>query len=80
MTAAEVATRLNGKQASSGWMARCPAHDDTRASLSIGASDDGSVLLHCHAGCTFEKVCASLNLTTAELRPPHSNAGKPQII
>src|SRR5229473_8271555 len=36
--------------------ARCPAHNDTNPSLSIGKGQDGKVLLHCHAGCPFEKI------------------------
>ncbi|MBZ5659879.1 MAG: DUF5906 domain-containing protein [Acidobacteriia bacterium] len=36
--------------------ARCPAHNDTNPSLSIGKGEDGKVLLHCHAGCPFEKI------------------------
>jgi len=36
--------------------ARCPAHNDANPSLSIGQGEDGKVLLHCHAGCPFEKV------------------------
>jgi putative DNA primase/helicase len=36
--------------------ARCPAHSDTNPSLSIGKGQDGKVLLHCHAGCPFEKI------------------------
>ena len=35
-----------------GWQARCPAHEDRQASLSVSTGDDGRVLLHCHAGCT----------------------------
>lgn len=36
--------------------ALCPAHDDTNPSLSIGKGKDGKVLLHCHAGCPFDKI------------------------
>src|SRR6266849_4387580 len=36
--------------------ARCPAHDDTNPSLSIGKGEGGRVLLNCHAGCPFEKI------------------------
>ncbi len=36
-----------------GWTARCSAHDDRNPSLSIKVADDGRVLVHCHAGCTF---------------------------
>ena len=32
-------------------LARCPAHDDTRASLSVKRGADGRALLHCFAGC-----------------------------
>ena len=63
-----------------GWTARCPAHEDNRASLSIGAGDDGRVLVHCHAGCTTEAIAAALGLTVADLfdrdRDP---AGQPRI-
>ena len=46
------ATMSTGEQFS----ARCPAHNDTNPSLSIRKSEDGKVLLHCHAGCPFEKI------------------------
>jgi putative DNA primase/helicase len=36
--------------------AKCPAHNDTNPSLSIGKGQDGNVLLHCHAGCPFDKI------------------------
>ena len=34
------------------WKCRCPAHKDLKASLAIRVSDDGKLLIHCHAGCT----------------------------
>jgi hypothetical protein len=40
-------------------MARCPAHDDSRPSLSI-CDADGKVLVHCYAGCGQEQVIAAL--------------------
>jgi len=60
--------KRKGKQ----WTARCPAHDDRRASLSIGVGDDGRVLVHCHAGCTPEAVVAALGLKFADLMPANS--------
>jgi len=53
----------------SGWMARCPAHDDRRASLSLGTGKDGRALLHCHAGCATEDVLTALGLAFADLYP-----------
>ncbi len=55
-----------------GWMARCPAHDDGRASLSVAVGDDGRALIHCHAGCTTEAVVAALGLTLADLMPSNN--------
>src|SRR5436309_1013318 len=46
---------------------RCPAHEDRHASLSVGRGDDGSVLLHCHAGCATEAVLTATGLTYADL-------------
>ena len=53
-----------------GWSARCPAHDDKNPSLSLSEGRDGGVVLHCHAGCTPDRVCAALGLTLADLAPP----------
>ena len=44
------------KQHGNAYQARCPAHDDRRASLAIRSGDDGRVLLHCHAGCDTRAV------------------------
>jgi hypothetical protein len=38
MTAANLAHDLKAKRSGPGWIARCPAHDDHRESLSIGES------------------------------------------
>jgi hypothetical protein len=46
-------------------MAKCPAHDDRRASLSVGEGDDGRALIKCHAGCSVEEV---LNVVGLEMR------------
>lgn len=53
------------------YLARCPAHDDSTASLSIGFKE-GTVVLHCHAGCTTDDVCAALGFSTADLFPKGS--------
>jgi putative DNA primase/helicase len=60
MTAQTIAEALSGRKAGSGWTARCPAHEDRTPSLSIRDSDDGKVLVCCHAGCDQERVIAAL--------------------
>jgi putative DNA primase/helicase len=59
-----------------GWMARCPSHDDQRASLSIAEGGDGRVLMRCHAGCETADVVAALGLTMADLMPPTRENGR----
>ena len=41
MTAESIAKTLGGSKVGSGWMARCPAHNDREPSLSISAGDEG---------------------------------------
>lgn len=60
MTAETIAKTLGGRKTGGGWMARCPAHDDCKPSLSICDTDDGKVLVCCHAGCDQEQVIAKL--------------------
>src|SRR5262245_4010185 len=50
--------------------ARCPVHDDSRNSLSVGEDEDGTVLLHCFVGCTVEQIVSALGLSLADLFPP----------
>jgi predicted P-loop ATPase len=59
-------------------VARCPAHDDRNASLSISRGKNGGVVLHCHAGCTTEAVVESLGLKVADLMP--EKAAEPRIV
>lgn len=49
----DVLDLLDGvRQNGSGWVAFCPAHDDSRQrSLSITESESGRILLHCFTGC-----------------------------
>lgn len=58
------------KKTGSGFMARCPAHDDGRASLSVASGKDQPVVLHCHAGCSPDDILAAVNLTFADLSKP----------
>lgn len=50
-------------------MAKCPAHGDRTASLSVRVSDDGRILLHDFGGCTFREIVATLGLEPQQLFP-----------
>jgi hypothetical protein len=52
-----------------GWEARCPAHEDNRASLTIGNGDNGSVVFHCQTGCKQGDVVRALGLKMRDLFP-----------
>ena len=51
------------------WEAKCPAHDDGKASLSIGRGDDGRALVFCHAGCALAEVLKKISLSDGDLFP-----------
>ena len=57
----------SAKKNAAGWVARCPAHEDTNPSLSITIGDAGRVLLKCHAGCDTNAVVAAAGLAMADL-------------
>ena len=70
MNEPDILTKLRDvTRTSSGWSARCPAHADDTPSLSIGAGDDGRVLIHCHAGCSTDVVLKAVDMTFKDLRP-----------
>lgn len=60
------------RPAGDGFLARCPAHDDARSSLSIGRGADGKWLLRCHAGCGSDAIVAAAGLSVADLFPEHA--------
>lgn len=67
ITITELLARLHGvHKTDNGWEARCPAHDDRQASLSISEGDKG-IVLHCHAGCTTAAICAKVEITVDQL-------------
>jgi 5S rRNA maturation endonuclease (ribonuclease M5) len=45
--------------------ARCPAHEDLKASLAVRQYPERQ-LLHCFAGCTFEAITAALGIPQSE--------------
>jgi hypothetical protein len=77
-----VLAKLPGARPSGrGWSARCPAHEDRKASLSVAAGDDGRALVKCHAGCFVQDVVVAVGLTVSDLMPdradpiPHLDGG-----
>lgn len=64
--------KANGK----GFTARCPGHEDERASLSGSEGKDGKVLLRCFAGCGFKEIVEALGLEEADLFPPREEKPK----
>jgi hypothetical protein len=81
MIADALLSRLSGvKQTGADrWMARCPAHDDHRPSLSAREIDGDRVLVHCWAGCSVEDVLAAIGLALSDLFPKRpSHRGKPE--
>lgn len=51
------------------WLARCPAHNDGRPSLTVRETGDGTLLVHCWAGCPASDVVAAAGLSFADLFP-----------
>lgn len=71
MSADALLSRLDGlKRTGKGrWIAKCPAHEDRRPSLSIRELDDGRVLMHCFAGCAAGDVLSAAGLDFDALYP-----------
>lgn len=76
MSAAALVDRLDGvkRTGPDRWLARCPAHDDRTASLSVREMDDGTVLIHDFAGCSVAEVVAAVGLDLSDLFPPRDLA------
>ncbi len=64
------------------YLARCPAHQDKRASLSVRETDEGKILVHCFAGCSVHEVISAAGLEISDLFPPRPSdpayTGKPE--
>src|SRR5258706_9267744 len=71
MSADHLLSRLDGvrRTGANRWLAKCPAHDDRKASLAIRELDDGRILLHDFAGCEPEHVLSAVGLTFDALYP-----------
>jgi hypothetical protein len=66
MTILEIAHRLDAVERGNRWLARCPAHDDRRPSLSLREGPGGRTLLHCFAGCEPDAIVSALGLRLSD--------------
>jgi hypothetical protein len=64
------------RRGASGLEARCPAHEDRRASLSVSEAHDGRALLKCHAGCEVAAILKALGLELRDLFPPREESAR----
>jgi len=78
MTLEDLLARLDGvRRSGRGWMARCPAHDDTRPSLTVNEGHSGLLLTCQSRRCSIEAITAALGLSVADIfydsdLPPHT--------
>jgi len=65
----DLVTRLDGvkRKSSGGWIARCPAHEDTQPSLSIDPGSNGKIVMRCFAGCEVTAIVAAMGLSMTDL-------------
>lgn len=62
MTLHDFLSRLDGvRRSGTGYVARCPAHDDSNPSLSV-MEENGRILLRCHAGCATNTILETLGI------------------
>lgn len=67
----QVLSGLRGfKRVGNGCQACCPGHKDDSPSLSLLRTSDGTILLHCHAGCALEDILSATHLQKRDLFPP----------
>jgi hypothetical protein len=56
------------------WVACCPAHPDKSPSLAVTETQTGTLLVHCHTGCSIEEITSSIGLTVADLFPKNGDS------
>jgi hypothetical protein len=63
----ETKTGFKPRRSGAGYICRCPAHDDGKASLCVSQGTSGKLVLKCMAGCDTKDVLANLGLTFKDL-------------
>ena len=54
-------------------MARCPAHDDKRPSLSLTKGEDGTAIVNCFVGCDWREIETRLGIASGGALTPARN-------
>jgi RecA-family ATPase len=74
--AATIASKLTkARRTSAGWIACCPAHEDSSPSLSISDGNKGPVF-KCHAGCSQESVLNAIEALGVQIRKVNGTNGR----
>jgi 5S rRNA maturation endonuclease (ribonuclease M5) len=74
-----VLPKLEAVRASGGsFSARCPAHDDTKPSLSLSAGKQQPIVMYCQAGCETDAILAAIGLTWEDLCKPRDDDDRPR--
>jgi 5S rRNA maturation endonuclease (ribonuclease M5) len=73
------------RKTGTGWQAKCPAHEDNKASLAVSIGENGGAVCYCHAGCETQAVVDAIGLKLADLMPESSQSpshatAKPRIV
>ena len=66
------------RKSGNGYSAKCPAHEDRHASLTLSTGNDGRALVKCQAGCATRDIVAAIGLTMADLFPPREAMPTPR--
>jgi len=68
VTLHDLLSRLHNVQDKGGgkYTARCPGHEDGHNSLSVAQGEKG-IVIHCHAGCSIEKILSVMGLSMSDL-------------
>ena len=69
---------LDARRGRTGWIGKCPNHDDRARSLSLRLGDDGRLLVNCFAGCRTTAVVAALGLELRDLFPRDGDRPRPR--
>jgi len=74
-----VLSRLEGvRKEGTGWMARCPVHDDRSPSLHVWEDNEGRIAYHCFAGCDHARVREALGLADERRDDDYPSVYKPR--